>query len=134
MSAPGKKIVAGISRVAEAVRLLHRLNSFWPKRQVLSLSYGLGWGVEILTRGPVRLLHGRASSYQSRFQARKEKSSKLRNQNRKGSVLLFKVNERLTVTTFWKHYLNNSVGSRGDEALTNHLLKEGFFFYVEVLC
>jgi Transposase len=91
----GKKIVAGISRVTEPVRLLHRLNSFWfwPGRQVLSLSCGLGWGVEILTRGPIRLLHGRASSYQSRFQARKVKSSKLRNQNRKGSVPLFKVNE-----------------------------------------
>src|SRR5439155_26644163 len=76
----GKKIVAGISRVAEPVRLLHRLKSFWPRRQVLSLSCGLGWGVEILTRGAI--LHGRASSYQSRFQA--EKSSKLRNQDRKG--------------------------------------------------
>jgi hypothetical protein len=108
-----KKIVAGISRVAEPVRLLHRLNSFWPRRQVLSLSYGLGWGVEILTRGPVRLLHGRASSYQSRFQDQKEKSSKLRNQNRKGSVLLFKVNERLTVTAFWKNYINNPVGKQG---------------------
>src|SRR5258708_4777794 len=37
----GKKIVAGFSRVAEPVRLLHRLNSFRPRRQVLSLSCGL---------------------------------------------------------------------------------------------
>ena len=63
----GKKIVVGIRRVAEPVRLLHRLNSFRPRRQVLSLSCGLGClGVQILTRGPIRLLHGRASSHQNR--------------------------------------------------------------------
>ncbi len=64
----GRKIVVGIRRVAEPVRLLHRLKFVRPRRQVLSLSCGLGClGAQILTRGPIRLLHGRASTHQNRF-------------------------------------------------------------------
>ena len=39
------------------------------------------------------------------------KSSKLRNQNRKGSVVLFKVNEGLIVTTFWKDCIKNELAA-----------------------
>src|SRR5258706_5923975 len=85
----GKKIVVGISRVTEPIRLLHRLNSFRPRRQVLSLLCGLGClGVQILTRGPIRLLHGRASSYQKRFKPGRQKGSDSLEPERERTALL----------------------------------------------
>src|SRR5258708_23484382 len=86
----GKKIVVGIRRVAEPVRLLHRLNSLRPRRQILSLSCGLDClGVQILTRGPIRLLHGRASSYQKRFKPGTQKGSDSLEPERERTVLLW---------------------------------------------
>src|SRR6266404_4777550 len=121
----GKNIVAGISRVAEPVRLLHRLNSFWPRRQVLSLSCGLGWGVEILTRGPIRLLHGRASSYPiSSPQGKKFQAAEPEQEGH--SHALFKVNEGLMVTTFGQDCMKITVLAAGPTKLKNHLQKKDF--------
>jgi hypothetical protein len=70
------------------VRLLHRLNFVPVRRQVFEPVVWPGCLVVPHVQSPKPI------------QARKVESSKLGNQNRKGSVLLFKVNERLTGDNF----------------------------------